>query len=423
MSSDVKIKCSECKAAFKRIYDLRKHVKKSHEGKIDEIAPLKRRDYKFSCDACKKNFTHRRNLAYHQRKHHAASYLKGGKKCPLCHFTHPLRAHICKHFRDVHDIEISSESLEFPTRTDFDMWKREIEKNTTACFVKERGENTYNSNTVVSYVCHRSGQYQPEGQHKRKLKAQGSRKIGGFCPSAMKVLVNADGKCVVEYTKTHVGHSQDLSHLNLTASEREEVAKKIAMQIPVREILRDVRANASEGSLQRFQMLTRKDLHNIAAAFKLELKPTQQSQNPDNSVTSLTEMKQKHFVLFHKPRNTISVDHLELKKEDFALIILSEEQSLILEQFSSNCVCLDTIHGSKAYSSYMHTLFVLDEMSQAFPAAFLFSNRSDREILSLFFSCLKKKIGFALTPNVFMSDLGNEGYDAWMGVMNQPEVR
>lgn len=69
-------------------------------------------------------------------------------------------------------------------------------------------------------------------------------------------------------TKTHIRHDNDIRHLNLTKSERKELATKIASKIPFENIL-EVRDSICDLNLQRFHLLTKKDLYNIEKSFKL----------------------------------------------------------------------------------------------------------------------------------------------------------
>ncbi|KAB0805099.1 hypothetical protein PPYR_02069 [Photinus pyralis] len=95
----------------------------------------------------------------------------------------------------------------------------------------------------------------------------------------------------------------------------------------------------------------------------------------------------------------------------------------ILEKFADDCICLDGTHGLNPYDFQLHTLLVLDDLREGFPCAFLFSNRSDVEILVLFFSCIKEKMKRQIKPRVFMSDMEKTFYNAWIRVMKPADFR
>ncbi len=52
-------------------------------------------------------------------------------------------------------------------------------------------------------------------------------------------------------------------------------------------------------------------------------------------------------------------------------------------------------------------------MGQGFPCAFMISNRCDQPVLSLFFSLMKQSVG-GLKPKVFMSDMTDAIFNAWV---------
>ncbi|KAK5648053.1 hypothetical protein RI129_002945 [Pyrocoelia pectoralis] len=344
------------------------------------------------CKKCQKQFCN---------EHRSDTYSKAAKKCPLCNFRKSLKSQMYTHFKDTHDIEMDVEIFEFSAREDFEIWKTSTEQISKSRFVKERGDLTYKLHKTFSYICHRSGFYISESQNKRHLKTQGSRKIEGFCQSAMKVT----------YIKTHVGHTIDLGHLNLTAGERKEIAAKIALKIPFSHILDEVRDKVTEDSIQRIHLLTRKDLNNITTAFNLHAESVRHPNDAISIEAWVTDMHNTQCVLFYKPQ------------EDFVLIIMNDGQFQMLQQFSTDCVCIDCTHGLNGYDFELHTLLVLDDLRQGFPTAFLISNRSDQEVLTLFFSCIKEKIGYSISPKVFMSDMAEAHYNVWNRVMNEAEFR
>lgn len=88
-------------------------------------------------------------------------------------------------------------------------------------------------------------------------------------------------------------------------------------------------------------------------------------------------------VLFYKPRDLILSEQHELKKEDFALIILKKK--------SLDCVCIDGTHLFWLKCLQLHMLLVLDDLRQRCPTVFLISNLSDQEVMTLFFSCICHK--------------------------------
>ena len=85
-----------------------------------------------------------------------------------------------------------------------------------------------------------------------------------MCPSELYVKVFQNGMHEVNYTETHVGHDDDLGHLNLTVA-----AGKIISKVPFLSILEDVRNSVTNNKLERINLLTKKDLYNITQTFNL----------------------------------------------------------------------------------------------------------------------------------------------------------
>ena len=184
-------------------------------------------------------------------------------KCPLCQFTNPTSTMI-KHYREMHSLQIDFETLEFESFEAFKEWKIQMEKKTFASFVNMHGFKQRKNVRKIKYTCHRSGNVTKKGKNIRALKTQGSNKINAYCPAEMNVEIH-NGKCLVKFCKSHVGHRQDkdLGHLFLSTSDRQLIAAKIASEIPFQTILDDIRGSISNCHLDRLHLLTKKDLYNI----------------------------------------------------------------------------------------------------------------------------------------------------------------
>lgn len=104
------------------------------------------------------------------------------------------------------------------------------------------------------------------------MKILGSNKINGYCPADIKIKISSCGSVEGSYCSTHVGHTNELGRLRLSADEREAISEKIAADIPFDSILESVRNSVTGTFLKRSDMLTRKDLHNIASNYDLKAK-------------------------------------------------------------------------------------------------------------------------------------------------------
>ena len=104
-------------------------------------------------------------------------------------------------------------------------------------------------------------------------------------------------------------------------------------------------------------------------------------------------------VLFYKQQQVLK-NYPQLKSEDFILVLMNEAQIEILNKYGSDILCIDGTHGLNQYDFQLITLLTVDNLRQGYPCAFLISNRCDEEVISIFFSCIKEKIG-PIQPNAF----------------------
>lgn len=157
---------------------------------------------------------------------------------------------------------------------EFDNWKEEEEKTNVCLFIKEAGKHTLiNGDQRLIYQCHRSGHYSGHGFGKRSFRVKGTCKLGKRCTAGIELTVKekADIHEVVYY-KTHIWHTPDVVHVNLSASERSYLANKLKEGASITSILESVRADKSiEGTnfCKRIHLLKRKDLVNIENTFRL----------------------------------------------------------------------------------------------------------------------------------------------------------
>lgn len=418
--------CRECWKTFSKYSNLRKHIKTFHGSMLEELAPLKKSNsFKFTCEHCHKNFSHKRNLNFHQKTHgtiHNSEKKNNVKNCCMCKtFKTSSLDGLINHFASHHNVSVDSENHNFSKKEDFEHWLMSVETSTKTKYVKKRYFKR-KQHVQFDYVCHRSGHFVTKSKGMRHLKTQGSNKINGFCPAGITVLIKENGVHMVKYVKTHVGHKTDIGNLFLTSEERQSIAAKIASKKPFSVILDEVRDSVSNSELERIHLLTRKDLYNIESSFNLNSSAVRHREDAISVDSWARDMQVAGTVLFYKPQETIDSTHSFLKSEDFVLIIMTDAQSDMLLKYGSDCICVDGTHGLNGYGFEMNTILVLDELRQGFPCAFLISNRNDQEVFALFFSCIKEKVG-TLNPKIFMSDMAEAFFNAWIQVMAAPQYR
>lgn len=421
--------CEICKKTFCNNSNLKVHVKKIHHDEVylKSLQLHDKKEYQFCCDVCNKRFSLKRNLSFHRKKHgeeaanNRANNIRNNNNCSLCNNFCGSKSSVLNHYKVFHDILVEEKQIVFENKNEFVTWKDNFENKSNSKYVRETAKSCKN-HKYLSLICHRSGKYLPVGKGLRHLKTQGSNKINGFCPASIKIKEFCNGKCEVVLINTHVGHDNNIGHLTLTKFEREKLAAKIAAKIPFEDILDEVRESVCDMDLKRLHLLTNKDLYNIEKCYNLT--STRHSNDAISVESWINSMRDKgNAILFYKPQGNISEEWPLLEEKDFVLIIMTEAQSEMLRKYGSDCICIDGTHGTNSYDFQLITLLIVDDIRQGFPCSFLISNRCDKELLKIFLHYVKINIGTSIQPKVFMTDMAESFFNAWLEVMLPPKFR
>lgn len=181
--------CGRCKKTFTRYSNLVAHVKKFHHGtffvlcmrflqfnrltsiadKVDDLIKSPK-TYNHTCDQCNKHFSHLRHFRSHQKTHGNDTNAKIAPKirCILCADTYAdlfvSKSELHDHFKNKHDILVSSKNFKFKNFEEFSQWKSKIQSETTSSFIKKHGSYSTKNYKKVTYECHRSGCYVAKGK-------------------------------------------------------------------------------------------------------------------------------------------------------------------------------------------------------------------------------------------------------------------
>lgn len=158
-------------------------------------------------------------------------------------------------------------------------------------------------------------------------------------------------------------------------------------------------------------------MHNIIRDFKIDYN-TKLHEDDFTSVKLWVEESRKHEdcpVLYFKNQGDEDPENI-LEKNDFALILMTNFQKHMACKLASQKVCIDGTHGLNAYDFQLHSIVTVDEYHNGVPIAYMFSNRSDETVMTLYFNEVKKACGLIETQ-VFMSDDAPAYYNAWKKVM------
>lgn len=302
------------------------------------------------------------------------------------------------------------------------------------------------------FKCNRSGCYVPKGTGKRKLKVSGSRKINALCPSLITCIQYKTGECEVRFVKAHAGHANEIKHIDLSKSEKDWAASKLALQVNKGVILDEVRGAKMNGELKRIHVLTNKDLLNLIQRRNLSYLKKRHQSDVISVQAWVNEMKTLGAfdpVLFYKAqvnvesslgdegtqgsespnqRDVGKASHCletllpvaaHLTAQDLFLAIMNEGQVEMLQKFGGDIIAIDSTHGTNDYAFQLTTIMVLDENRAGYACAYLYSNRIDEATIRTFFELIRGKAGNVLT-RTFMSDDYPAYFNAWTAVMGKP---
>lgn len=387
-----------------------------------------------ACELCDKTFSKRYNLNRHYKNIHSVSVVDKSKrltdwKCAVCAIVSNNFREFKDHLWKVHNIELKIQHLEFQTDQDFKEWKKSIEEQDSASYVKHTSDKYHPGWRLGYYQCHRSGYFREKlksCKRQREIKIQGTTKINASCPARITARTYNDGSVKVEYCSTHVGHHMELAHLPIPIDDRKKLATKIADKIPFETILDEVQTSVND-RLHRTHLITKQDLRNIVREFALDRPRSRDCVHHFDDSFSIDEWVKKECsgekscVILYKPKGVNMPQYPHFKNEDFMLGIMNEAQAEILKKYGSDCICLDSTFKTNVNTYEMTTLLVLDDLRQGFPCAFFFSNNRHHQIgIENFLIAIRDRVGF-INCSVLMTDMAETFYKSWQNIMGDSE--
>lgn len=253
---------------------------------------------------------------------------------------------------------------------------------------------------------------------------KGTCKLQNNCTATIKAIVTEE-KVSAEICHTHYGHDKQLQHTWLPKAKRQQIAALLQQGVSRDKILEDIRENAMNETdeFMRYHLTDKKDVSNIVKSFGLS--QVQKHTNDQESVRAWLEeweASQNNPVLFCKFQGEVAPEDVDLLKEDFMIVLQTPFQKLMAQKFAGKGVCIDATHGTTGYDFPLTTVMVMDEQGEGFPIAWCLSNHEDFTHMCIFFGFLKQNCG-KLSPRWVMSDLANQFYNAWVGIMGGNPLR
>ncbi|CAG9763475.1 unnamed protein product [Ceutorhynchus assimilis] len=228
----------------------------------------------FCCYLCSKLFASQGSLTKHQKTIHmihekkpfAANFEEFNNKCleEDCRTSYRQISHLRCHLETFHNWKIEKEEWHFSTKEEFEIWFSDTcEKNNLQYFRREETKKN-----LTYFNCYRSGKVIVKSVNRqRKVKSQGSCKLGINCVSQIILKKNSDNTYFVTYYKTHYGHSTELQHLTLSNQKRLEVASYLAKGLSENEVFNMYRKDQIDENVVRSDFITKKDIRNIKIKF------------------------------------------------------------------------------------------------------------------------------------------------------------
>ncbi|CAH0385004.1 unnamed protein product [Bemisia tabaci] len=394
--------CEVCNRPFDRKDQLIRHMR-SHDGKHT----IKR---DFQCNLCDKFYTRFSNLKYHKCVHESGAIdyrqLSLSWKCPLCLFTSQTSEinDIYSHYAEAHNISLALTEIHFDTMEAFSDWKIKTEIETGSSFVLH--SRTATSST---FFCHKSDSKIQDG---KKLKKSPSK--GFWCPASIVVSGVENGfKC--KYISTHLGHSKESERLQLSDYQCKIMGEKLYKNLSFKEIS-NVEKHYTEGENAKLQHLKWPD---VTSSLDSNVKSCKNEQGCEFTSFSSWVFSNPN-VLYFKDDNASCRKYIFLKYEDFLLIIMTDFQRRVLKNYGSDVICVDNSFSCRDFS--IVTLLIRNDLLNAYPCAFLVSKKIDKRQLKIFYQEIKSHVG-SLEPNIFMSEMSPDAYDAWCSVMTPAKTQ
>ncbi|XP_065220895.1 uncharacterized protein LOC135847771 [Planococcus citri] len=405
--------CSKCKTSFTRKNNLVRHIKRNSSC-VFISSPIKKNkiEGEFICDKCGVNFTTKKHVARHVANG-VCSVSKSKKKISK-NKPNPKKNSNSNNYR----------ILRFENIAEFFLWKDDEEQRTLSKYSQDTSAwTTKQRSKKIRYRCHRGGyiRLKDESLRKRHVKRKGSCKINNYCSAHILYEENLDdGKITVQYNPIHCNHSVEMKHLPLSSTDKENIAEKLKVGVPLDRVLDDIRDTLEDNQVTRTQLITKHELHNIMQEKKISYQERKSYYDPVSVELIIEEYrtnlgKDTPFK-FYKEQG---VQQEPFEKDDVLLVMMDKMQIALMKQFGCNKICVDSTHATNNYEYYLNTVLVVNDVDMGVPVAHAISNKENTVFIKKFFEVIKEECGVIQT-NTFMSDDFPAYINAWTQVMGKP---
>jgi len=172
----------------------------------------------------------------------------------------------------------------------------------------------------------------------------------------------------------------------------------------------------------RLHLATTKDIHNILNSKHLDSKKIRHNYDFSQLEAWIHEMDilaEDCGVLIYKNQGDQCEKFPKLQEDDFVMVLMKPGQEQVLKEHGHRCIVLQSTHNVHCEHLHVAYLAVVDQNQKGFPVAFMFSTRTDSDMMEVFFTLLKDRVG-PITTKMFIADEQHEFYQAWWRVMSMP---
>ena len=224
------------------------------------------------------------------------------------------------------------------------------------------------------------------------------------------------GEVNVEFCSSHCNHACQVSHLPISDNFKKQISAKLSLGVGEEEILNQIRCGCSElDGICREHLVTRQDILNIKR--RLNIESVRKHADDHTSVYAWVEEFKKEVynpILYYKPQG-VDCPAGNLHNSDFLLVLQTEFQKDLFLEHGSHVVCMDATHGTNLYNFQLITILIMDSLGEGIPVAWAIGNHENTQLLTVFLSSIKDKIG-SIKPNIFMSDDADQYFNSWVSV-------
>ena len=236
-----------------------------------------------------------------------------------------------------------------------------------------------------------------------------------------------DKSIKVKYVKTH-WHSLSFSeskYLKIPNSTQEEIATMLSLEMPIFKILDKIRHSFASRddrdsleNLKHFHLIDRKTIHNIKKRI-VDSSVIRHSDNATSVTLRVQALRSEKYnpVLIYKKQSEIDLSS-GLDKEDFMLVLMTNQQLTMYKKFANRIVCMDSTHNTNQYGFKLITLLVPDEFRRGYPVAFCLTNKESEDAVTFFLNKVRSSAP-EVKVSLFVTDDDNAGWNAIRSVFGK----